>query len=173
MAEKAKGFNEGQFNMFEPHNTESKMAKEMERKEQEGAKSSVVSAAPQGKRTTPKNRGNRSMSTSRLGESAEVNEETPFGLITAPHPGMAKAAAASQIQHGPSSGSTISDQLSHLAVIDNQNTLNINIQHERVKGYKGSDPSIDPLKTQAEQDKFKSADGLTLDDAIIFENQLE
>lgn len=167
MAEKAKGFNEGQFNMFEPHKM---MAKEVERKEQEGAKSALVSAAPQGKRTTPKNRGNRSMSTSRLGESAEVNEETPFGLITAPHPGMAKAAAASQIQHGPSSGSTISDQLSHLAVIDNQNTLNINIQHERVKGYKGSDPSINPSRTQVEQDKFKSADGLTLDDDIIFDN---
>lgn len=118
------------------------------------------------------------MSTSRLGEGlreatksteitkAEINEESPFGLITAPHPGTTKPAAASQIQHGPSSGSTISDQLSHLAVIDNQNTLNINIQHERVKGYKGLDPS----RTKVDQDKFKSANGLVLDDDIIFEN---
>ena len=60
----------------------------------------------------------------------------------------------------------ISDQLSHLAVIDNQNTLNINIQHERVKGYKGLDPS----RTKADQEKFKSANGLVLDDDIIFEN---
>lgn len=109
------------------------------------------------------------MSTSRLGESAEVTEELAFGLITAPSPGRAKVAATSQIQHGPSSGGTISDQLSHLAVIDNQNTLNINIQHERVKGYKGSDPP----RAKAAEHQFKSANGERLDDDIIFDSQLE
>jgi hypothetical protein len=59
--------------------------------------------------------------------------------------------------------------LSHLAVIDNQNTLNINIQHERVKGYKGSDPP----RAKAAEHQFKSANGERLDDDIIFDSQLE
>ena len=160
--------------MFEPHKMMAKQLKEVERKQQEAARSSQVPAA-QGKRTTPKAGGKRSMSTSRLGESAEINEELAFGLITAPSPGRGKVAATSQIQHGPSSGGTISDQLSHLAVIDNQNTLNINIQHERVKGYKqdsfikGSDPS----RAKADEDQFRSANGERLDDDMIFDSQLE
>jgi hypothetical protein len=39
LAEKAKGFNEGQFNMFEPHTMMAKQLKEAERKEQDAARS--------------------------------------------------------------------------------------------------------------------------------------